>query len=98
MKDIRHPDQRGENPSVTSDPDAPARAREHSSGSHTPILALRSPSDAEIDEAMGRPVADGESVRWYLEQAFPDDEPQVRDCMVREIARVILSPVEQASS
>jgi hypothetical protein len=48
-------------------------------------------TDKRIDEALSLPVACGETVRWYIEQAFPNDSQEVRDIMVREIARTILA-------
>jgi hypothetical protein len=56
------------------------------------VAAPASPAnDDQINVALNAPVACGESVRWYLEQAFTNDESQVRDIMVREIVRVILA-------
>jgi hypothetical protein len=51
----------------------------------------QAPSDEQIERALCRLVAEGETVGWYLEQAFRDDEPDVAQIMSREIVRVILT-------
>lgn len=45
----------------------------------------------QIDAALSAKVACGETVRWHLEQAFPEDSATVREIMVREIVSVILA-------
>lgn len=53
-------------------------------------------ADEQIERALCAKVAEGETVHWYLEQAFPDDSERVRQIMVSEIVRVILQAGDSA--
>lgn len=48
-------------------------------------------SDEQIDTALNALVAEGETARWYIEQAFQSDDEVTRRLMVQEVGRAMLA-------
>lgn len=54
------------------------------------------PSADRIERALNALVAEGETARWYIEQAFQDDDETTRRLMVEEVARAMLAATPPA--